>query len=78
MKLQELRQQAKLSQSELARLSGVKVRSIQEFEYGRRSVDTTKLATLVALADALQEPLYNLLDDKELAEKVKNNVKREV
>ena len=78
MKLQEVRKQAKLSQSELSKLSGVNVRTIQEYEYGRKIVDSAKLNIITALADALQVPLYELLEDKELAEKVKANTKREV
>ena len=38
MKLQEVRRQAGLSQSELAKLSGVKLRTIQEYENGRQNV----------------------------------------
>lgn len=78
MKLQEVRKQAKLSQSELSKLSGVNVRTIQEYEYGRKIVDSAKLNIITALADALQVPLYELLEDKELADKVKANTKREV
>ena len=78
MKLQEVRKQAKLSQSELSKLSGVNVRTIQEYEYGRQILDKAKLNIITALADALQVPLYELLEDKELAEKVKANTKREV
>jgi transcriptional regulator with XRE-family HTH domain len=78
MKLQEVRREAGLSQSELAKLSGVKLRTIQEYEYGRQKLDTAKIAILAALADALQVPLYELIEDAQLAEKVKNNAKREV
>jgi transcriptional regulator with XRE-family HTH domain len=78
MKLQEVRREAGLSQSELAKLSGVKLRTIQEYEYGRKIVDSAKLNIITALAEALQVPLYELLEDKELADKVKANTKREV
>lgn len=77
MKLQDIRRQAGLSQSELAKLSGVNLRTIQEYEYGRQILDKAKLAIIVALAEALQVPLYELLETAELAEKVKNNAKRE-
>ena len=78
MKLQEVRKQAKLSQSELSKLSGVNVRTIQEYEYGRQILDKAKLNIITALAEALNVPLYELLEDRELAEKVKANTKREV
>lgn len=77
MKLQELRNKAGLSQSELAKASGVKLRTIQEYEYGRQILDTAKLAIITALAEALQVPMYKLIEDSELAEKVKANTKRE-
>jgi transcriptional regulator with XRE-family HTH domain len=78
LRLQEVRKKARLSQSELSKLSGVKLRTIQEYEYGRQKLDTAKIAILAALADALQVPLYELLEDRELADKVKANTKREV
>ena len=77
MKLKDIRTKAGLSQSALAKLSGVNVRTIQEYEYGRKIVDSAKLNIITSLADALQVPLYELLEDKELADKVKRNVKRE-
>lgn len=76
MKLQEVRSKAGLSQSALAKLSGVKLRSIQEYEYGRKIVDSAKLSTIIALAEAMQVPFYELLEDSELAQLVKANIKR--
>ena len=78
MKLQEVRRKAELSQSELAEKSNINLRTIQEYEYGRKIVDNAKLEIITALAEALHVPLYELLEDTELADKVKNNVKREV
>jgi transcriptional regulator with XRE-family HTH domain len=78
MKLQELRKTAGLSQAKLAELSGVNVRTIQEYEYGRQIVDSAQLSIIVALADALQVPMYKLLEDEVLADKIKQNAKREV
>lgn len=78
MKLQEIRKSAGLSQSELAYLADVSVRTLQGYECGRRLLDDAKLEIITALAEALHVPLYELLEDAELAEKVKNNVKREV
>ena len=78
MKLQEIRKQAGLTQSELAKLSGVNLRTIQDYEYGRSKVDLAKLNIITALADSLQVPLYEILEDPKLSEKVKQNIKREV
>lgn len=76
MKLQETRTKAGLSQSALADRSGVNVRTIQEYEYGRKIVDTAKLGIIAALAEAMQVPMYELLEDPELAQLVKTNMKR--
>lgn len=78
MKLQEVRKQAGMSQSELAEASGVKVRTIQEYEYGRRKLDNAGIDTLLGIAEALKVPMSALLEDAQLAEKVKKNAKREV
>jgi transcriptional regulator with XRE-family HTH domain len=78
MKLQDVRKSAGLSQAKLATLSGISLRTIQDYECGHRTIDTAKLSIITALADALQVPLYELMEDAELAEKVKKNLKRGV
>ena len=78
MKLQDIRKAAGLSQAKLATLSGVKLRTIQEYEYGRKKVDSARINTITLLAEALQVPMYELMEDSELAEKVKKNLKRGV
>ena len=76
MKLQELRKQTNLTQSELAMQSGVNLRTIQEYENGRRKVDGAHIDTLVGLGDALGVPFYELMEDELRIEAVKNNIKR--
>ena len=71
MKLQELRKNKNLSQSQLADLSGVKLRMIQQYEIGARNIDGAKLETLCSLALALDCKVYDLLESKELINKVK-------
>lgn len=78
MKLQEVRKKAGLSQSELATKSSVNVRTIQEYEYGRKKIDAARLDIILALADVLLVPMSELIEDAELAKKVKINAKREV
>ena len=78
MKLQEVRKRVGLSQSELAKQSGIKLQTIQGYELGRRQIDGARADTLISLADALGVPFYSLLENAELAEKIKANVKREV
>lgn len=76
MKLQEVRKRVGLSQSELSMLSGVNLRTIQEYEYGRKKVDSSRLNTITALAEALLVPIHELVEDAELAEMLKQNAKR--
>lgn len=76
MKLQEIRKRAGLSQSELANRSGVKLQTIQGYELGRRQLDGAHVDTLISIADALDIPMYELIEDAELAEKIKANIKR--
>ena len=76
MKLQEIRKRVGLSQSELAKRSGVKLQTIQGYELGRRQIDGAHVDTLVAIAEAMHVPFYELLEDAELAQLVKKNMKR--
>lgn len=52
-KLKEKREQAGLSQSQLAEKSGISLRSIQAYEQGRRSLEMASLKTAKALTDAI-------------------------
>ena len=74
MKLQETRKKEGLSQSELAKMANVPVRTIQEYEQGRKGIDGASLNRLCDLAEALHVKIYDILEDKELVEKVKRNV----
>lgn len=71
MTLQEQRKKAKLSQSELAAVSGVKLRTIQQYENGQRKIDNAKIDTLCTLALACQCSVYDLLEDDQLKIKLK-------
>lgn len=71
MTLQEQRKKAKLSQSELAAVSGVKLRTIQQYENQQRDINNAKLDTLCTLALALNCTLFDLLNDDQLKIKLK-------
>jgi transcriptional regulator with XRE-family HTH domain len=77
LKLQELRKRSGLTQAELSTRSGVNLRTIQEYEYGRKKVDLAKISTITALAEALEVPMSEIIDDPKLAKQVKHNAKRE-
>lgn len=74
MTLQTMRKKANLSQSELAAVSGVKLRAIQTYEIEQRNINHAKLETLCKLALALNCTLYDLLTDEQLKVKLKKTV----
>lgn len=69
--LQEKRLAAGMSQSQLAKASGVPVGVLQHYEQGSRNIDGAKLETLADLAAALGCKIPELLESPELAEKVR-------
>lgn len=78
MKLQDIRKKSGLSQSELSHLSDVKLRTIQEYENGRRQIDNAHIDTLISIAEVLKVPFYELMEDAQRIQQIKENVKREV
>ncbi len=71
MKLQEKRKQQGLSQSQLAKKSGVKIRVLQSYEQGKANINTAKLKTLLQLAHALDCSVSDILDDEVLLDMLK-------
>lgn len=59
--LQELRKQAKLSQRELAEKSGVNLRTLQEYETGRKDIKKAAVSTVITLANSLECEVEELL-----------------
>ena len=72
MKLKEQRLKAGLSQSQLANASGVKLRTIQQYECGQRSLNGAGLDILCSLALAIGCTVFDILESDELIEKLKN------
>lgn len=64
-KLQSERQKKNMSQSQLAKASGVSVRVLQEYERGARDISGAKLATLLKLCNALECSLRDIITDTE-------------
>ena len=62
-KLQELRLSRNLSQSELAKLSGVNVRTLQDFDQGRKSLANAKGEMIYRLSHALCCSFDELVSD---------------
>ena len=63
-KLQELRIKKSLSQSQLSKLSGVNLRTLQDFEQGRKPLTNAKGEMLYRLSMALDSSVEDLISDK--------------
>jgi DNA-binding transcriptional regulator YiaG len=61
-KLKTLRQQNRLSQSQLASLSGVPVRTIQQYEQRQKDINKASFESIIKLAAALGCEPYDLFD----------------
>lgn len=62
MSLKAEREKAGLSQSELARKSGVDVRKIQGYEQGLRNINRAAVETVLDLAEALDVSVYKIIN----------------
>ena len=51
-----------ISQSQLARASGVNVRMIQHYEQGRKNINKASISTVMALAEALDVDIKDILE----------------
>lgn len=61
-KLKEKRMQRKLSQSQLAKASGVSLRMLQKYEQGDRDLNKAQAKTVYKLAKALNCKMEELID----------------
>lgn len=66
--LQRLRKEAGLSQSQLAKLTGLNVQVLQQYERGARDINGAKLVTLLKLCNALRCELAAIITDGETRE----------
>lgn len=69
--LKTIRENKGLSQTKLAKYSGVKLHQIQFYEQCYRDIDGAHLSTLVKLATTLECSISDLLNSKELIEECK-------
>lgn len=60
--LKKFRLDAGFSQSELAEISGVPVRTIQQYEQSQKNINAAKAETVVKLAKSLNTTVENLLE----------------
>ena len=71
--LQKLRLANNLSQSQLAKLSGVNFRTLQDFEQGRKPLKNAKGEMLYRLSTALNCSINELIEDSLEIEIIQNN-----
>lgn len=64
-KLKEIREKKNMSQTQLAKLSGINLRTIQDYEQDKRSINKAQLATVYALAQTLDCTMEELIEFKE-------------
>ena len=60
MSLKAEREKRKFSQSELAKLSGVNVRMIQDYEQGHKDISRAAAETVIKLSDTLKCDIHRL------------------
>lgn len=75
MKLKEIREQRRISRSELSAASGVNIRTIESYEQGKKDINGAKLKTLLKLCQTLNCRLEDILEDPELIELLKKEYK---
>ena len=63
-RLKFYREEKGMSQSQLAKASGVSVRLIQAYEQGTRDINEAKVITVLQLAEALDCDVYNIINDR--------------
>lgn len=71
MSLKQKRKEKGLSQSQLAELADVNVRTLQYYEQGVKDINGAKLNTLLSLANALECSIADIVTDEKLKEKIK-------
>ena len=64
MKLKEMRVAKGYTQTEFSKMVGIKFRTYQDYEQGRRSIDNTDLATLLRICITLDCPIKNIIEDE--------------
>lgn len=74
MKLQEIRKEKKLTQSQLAKIANIPLRTIQQWECEQRNIDGASLETLCDIALALDCKIYDIIESEELIQKLKKTL----
>ena len=62
--LKFMREDKGMSQSELAKASGVPLRNIQAYEQGYKDINKAQVVTVLQLAEALDCDVYNIINPR--------------
>lgn len=68
-RLKQMRIRANLSQEELAKKSGVSLGMVRHYEQESKDIDHARFETIVNLANALNCPVYSILNSDKLIKK---------
>lgn len=71
MKLQKMRLDRGLSQSQLAEKTGINVRTIQHYEQGSKNFDHARIDTIMKCCIALQCKLEDIIEDQSFIKLIK-------
>jgi transcriptional regulator with XRE-family HTH domain len=58
------------TQEKLAKLAGVSLSAIRNFEQKRRLIENATLPVLISIAEVLSVPIYKLIDDTYIANRL--------
>ena len=64
-RLKFMREEKGMSQSDLAKASGVPVRNIQAYEQGYKDINKAQVITVLQLAEALDCDVYDIINPRE-------------
>lgn len=68
MSLRTFRKKEKLTKTQLSDLTGISMRTIDDYETGKRDINGAKIKTLLKLCKALSCRLEDILTDEETLE----------
>ena len=63
-RLKFMREEKGLSQSELAKKSGVPLRNIQAYEQGYKDINKAQVITVLQLSEALECDVYDIINPR--------------
>lgn len=63
-RLKFMREDAGMTQTELAEKSGISLRQIQAFEMGYRDINKANVLTVLSLSEALECDIYEILNPR--------------